>query len=362
MELGISLYPDKTTYKEDQAYIDLAVEQGYTSVFMSFLQIDIKNPKKSIQRITESAMYASKCGMDVIMDVHPMVFRYLDKDEHDLSYFHEMGVTTLRLDSGYDGRTEARMTRNPYGIKIELNMSRNTHELERVMDFHPDITKLCASHNFYPQRFTALEISQFKECTKKFKQYQLPTAAFITSQAANVSPWPISEGLCTLEEHRDVPLLTQMKHLKMMNVLDRIIIGNAFATKEELISLKEEMDRTVDTLCVELYDTLPIEKTILFDSIQEYRGDASAYMIRSSKHRMKVSKESIPAHHTSDIKRGDVLILNETYGQYKGELQIALCDRPSDSRINVVGKICEDEQLLLDELQPFQMFQLKERK
>lgn len=54
------------------------------------------------------------------------------------------------------------------------------------------------------------------------------------------------------------------------------------------------------------------------------------------------------------------MILNEAYGQYKAELQIALCDRLADSKINVVGHIVEDEMILLDAMCPFQKFQLKE--
>ena len=40
------------------------------------------------------------------------------------------------------------------------------------------------------------------------------------------------EGLPTLEDHRDLPIEVQAKHLLMTGLIDDIIISNAYATKE----------------------------------------------------------------------------------------------------------------------------------
>lgn len=361
MNLGISLYPDQTEFIQDQAYIDLAVSLGFTQVFMSFLQINIHNPSHSIQRIKESAKYASECGCDVCLDIHPMVFQYIDGSEEDLHYFHELGVSTLRLDAGYDGKTEAMMTHNPYGIQIELNVSRDTHELERILDYHPNKKKLRGSHNFYPQRYTGLSLSTFETCTKRFLDQGIQVAAFITSQKASVSPWPISEGLCTLEDHRDLSLEVQFRHLQMMGLIDTVIIGNTYASEEELRALAKWNQSTIPTLSIQMEQCSELERRIALDHIQEYRGDASQYVIRSTKHRMRVHKERLYAKKQSvDLQYGDVVILNEEYGQYKGELQIILQPRQCDPRINVIGHIPEDEHLLIKELQSFQSFRFQE--
>ena len=361
-KLGIALYPDNTELIEDQAYLKMAKDIGYERVFMSFLQIDVNNPMRSIQRIKESAKLAHDMGFSVTLDIHPMVFTYLKCKEDDLSYFHAMGIDVLRLDKGYDGYTEAMMSHNPYGIMIEVNMSNHTHYLQRILDHQPDTEHLCGSHNFYPQRFTALSLSTFQTCSEMFHRHHIHSAAFITSKHASISPWPISEGLCTLECHRDLPLRVQAQHMKMLNAVDDIIIGNAFALKEELGEVKQVFDTSIDELHIHLHEeTTPLEKELLFQGVYEYRGDASAYVIRSSKNRAKYHTYSLPAHAvTRDIHKGDILILNEAYGQYKAELQIALCDRLADSKINVVGHIVEDEMILLDAMCPFQKFQLKE--
>lgn len=359
--LGISLYPDKTSIEQDQAYLELAKQYGYQVVFMSFLQIDIKNPKQSIERIIASAKMAKAMGFSVTLDIHPMVFHYLPKKEDDLCFFYDMGVSTLRLDSTFNARTEAMMTRNPYGIQIELNMSNDTAYLSHILDYQPNVQRLCGSHNFYPQRFTGLSRERFLTCSKKFREHHIQSAAFITSQCADISPWPVSEGLCTLELHRDLDVALQARHMKMMHQVDTIIIANAFASEEELRRVREAMQEGVDDLHMVFYEgASALEKELVLAQEHEYRGDTGDYVIRSSKARMKYAKESVPAHRMiKAIHRGDVLVLNEQYGQYKAELQIALIDREGDERINVVGHIVPEEMILLEELRPFQKFNLK---
>ncbi len=62
------------------------------------------------------------------------------------------------------------------------------------------------------------------------------------------------------------------------------------------------------------------------------------------------------------MTRGDILIDNVGYGQYKGETQIALKEMKNDGRVNVVGKIAADELFLLDFLKPWSSFKLIENK
>lgn len=281
--------------------------------------------------------------------------------EDDLSYFHDIGVKILRLDSGYNGRTEAMMTHNPYGITIDVNMSNDTHYFNLIQDYLPQYQNLSASFNFYPQRYTGLSLETFQSCLRHFKNAHIQTAAFITSQTAQVTPWAISDGLCTLEDHRDLPIDIQARHMKMLKCVDDIIIGNAFASEEELKIVQKVMSTSVDYLHVTFNEDASEQEKQMVCTIHDYRGDASEYMIRSSHHKQKYAKESILAHqHIRNIQRGDILVLNDNYGQYKAEIQIALKDRAGDPRINVVGRIKEDEMLLLEQLKPFQTFELKE--
>ena len=47
-------------------------------------------------------------------------------------------------------------------------------------------------------------------------------------------------------------------------------------------------------------------------------------------------------------ERGQVVIGNNSFGKYKGELQIILKEMPIDERKNIVGTIAEEELFLLD--------------
>ncbi len=58
-----------------------------------------------------------------MVDINPALFEQLGISYDDLSFFHDMGAYGIRLDLGFTGQEEANMTRKPYGIKIEINMS-----------------------------------------------------------------------------------------------------------------------------------------------------------------------------------------------------------------------------------------------
>ena len=92
--------------------------------------------------------YANQLGMEVMVDINPGLFDQLEISYDDLSFFDEMGAYGVRLDIGFTGAEEARMTRNPYGIKIEINMSSGTNYVDNIMSYSPNTNNLLGSHNF----------------------------------------------------------------------------------------------------------------------------------------------------------------------------------------------------------------------
>jgi len=127
-------------------------------------------------------------------------------------------------------------------------------------------------------------------------------------------------------------------------------------------ALRDVVQQERFTFNVTLYDTITeLEKKIVLEEFHFYRGDVSDYLIRSTQSRVKYKKEEFKPTHTPSIRRGDILIENELYGQYKGELQIALLDMENSGKTNVVGRIVEEEIFLLNELQPWDKFAFCER-
>ncbi|MBA1326357.1 DUF871 domain-containing protein [Enterococcus faecium] len=354
-KLGISIYPERSTFEKDKAYLDLAHKYGYKRVFTSLLQIN-DDKEKVLSEFKEVVDYANSLGMEVMVDINPALFEQLEISYDDLSFFHKMGAYGVRLDIGFTGAEEAKMTRNPFGIKIEINMSSGTNYVDNIMSYSPNTDNLLGSHNFYPHRYSGLGYEHFVFCSEKFRKYNLNTMAFVNSQSAEFGPWPTQDGLCTLEDHRDLEIASQVKHLILTGLIDDISIGNAYASEEELKEMAEAFNADYPTLKVDTEEGITEnERICLFDNLHSYRGDRSEYILRSTMTRVYYKDKDFPPHNTRDMHHGDVLIDNEGYGQYKGETQIALKDMKNDGRVNVVGRISDDELFLLDFLKPWSL-------
>ena len=359
-KLGISIYPERSNFEADKAYLDLAHQYGYTRVFTSLLEI--KGDKEAVlEGFTKVIAYANSLGMEVMVDINPTLFEQLNISYDDLSFFDEMGADGIRLDLGFTGAEEARMTRNPYNLKIEINMSQGTSYVDSIMDYSPNIENLLGSHNFYPHRYTGLAFDHYVKCTEKFKKYNLNTMVFVNSHEATFGPWPTQDGLCTLEVHRDLSLKTQVKHYKLLDGIDDITIANAYASEAELKAMAEAFHAQMPELKVVPRATMTEnERKCVFEATHSYRGDRSEYMLRSTMTRVIYKDLDFPPHDTDTIKPGDVIIDNDGYGQYKGETQIALKEMKNDGRVNVVGHISEDEMFLLNFIKPWSSFKFIE--
>lgn len=171
-----------------------------------------------------------------------------------------------------------------------------------------------------------LNYNHFIKCSKQFKDLGVRTAAFVNSQKAQFGPWPVSEGLCTLEQHRNLPIEVQAKHLFAAGAIDDVIIANAFASEEELRALSA-INKNMLELKVKLSENISdIEKKIVLEELHFNRGDVSDYLVRSTQSRVKYKGQNFEPFNIVDIKRGDVLIESSLYKRYVGELQIALKD------------------------------------
>lgn len=357
--LGISIYPDKQSKQEILDYIKLASKHNFKRIFSCLLSID-KDPQVIKEEFLEINKFAKKHGMMIILDVNPRVFDQLGISYSDLSYFKEIEADGIRLDLGFNGRVESDMSFNPQDLFVEINMSQDSKYLDNVMSHHPNKKLLIACHNFYPQRFSGLSLDFFNKTSQRCRDYHLRTAAFVNSHKATTGPWKLSHGLPTLEMHRDLKITTQVKHLIATRLIDDIIIGNAFASKQELAAIGK-LDQNKITLAINnksLKDTTELEKEILFENLHFRRGDTNEYTIRSTQSRVKYKNRDFPIHTTPKVlQRGDVVIGNDNFAQYKGELQIVLKEHENiELGKNVIGKISQEELILLDYINPNESF------
>lgn len=361
--LGISIYPDKQDLQELKRYIDVAHSLGYKRIFTCLLSVD-GDKQTIINKYAQILKHADQLNMDVTLDIAPRIFAELNISYDDLTFFKEMGASTIRLDQGFDGLKEAQMTFNPQGLNIEINMSNGTKYLDNILSYQPNHLKLRGCHNFYPQEYTGLRLDHFMRCSFDFKKQGIRTAAFINSPTATTGPWPIMDGLCTVEMHRNLPLVTQLKHLMTLDLIDDIFIANAFASTRELEDIASTYFSNLLTLNVTFSPkATKLEKDIVLHEKHFNRGDISNYMIRSTQSRVKYKTFDFPIGETPEIlKKGDIIIGNNNFGQYKGELQLILADQKNtDQRRNVVAKVDESEIFLIDYIKPWSSFAFIEK-
>ena len=360
--LGISIYPYKEKEEETAAYIELAAKYGFGRIFTNLLMIDEGQEEQVLSSIKKALLLAKSLGMETVLDVNPAVFDQLKISYNDLTFFKEMGASAIRLDSTFDGMVESLLTFDTTGLDLEINISNDTYYYENILSYQPNRKRVIGCHNFYPQKYTGLDYDYFIKCSEKFKDLGLRTAAFVNSHAAQNGPHVYTNGLCTLEMHREMPIVLQAKHLIATGLIDDIIIANSFASEEELRQLSELEDNQIVFDLEFAPGTTELEKEVVVDFQHFNRGDINSYSIRSTYVKLKHAKDSIPANNTKhQVELGDITIGNDSFGQYKGELNIVKLPMPNTSEEkNVVAKIIEEEHFLIPYIKPWSKFRFRE--
>lgn len=359
MALGLSIYPAKAAETEIINYLELARKYNYEWIFTSLLAVHEQNDdSEKLKRIIK---HANELGFKIQVDVSPAVFEALDLRPDDLSYFADLGVNAIRLDEPFNGQVESVMSINPYGIEIIINASTDSHYLDLILDYRGNPRNITACHNFYPQAFTGLEHDFFIKCTEKIKAKGIKTAAFINGPSGKLCSSYEKDGVCTLEEHRNKSVVAQAREMKYLNLIDDIYFSTMFISEKELKELsdiyyKEQMI----TIDIELETEINEVEQAIIEDFHIYRGDISKYMIRSTMMRIKYAKELMTANNAqTNLKRGDIVILNDNYENYSKELHVVLCDfQPNNNKYNVVARVVEEQLVLLDLIKPWAKFNL----
>ncbi len=361
VRLGISLYPEHSTQERDFAYMEAAAAHGFDVLFIGLLGAQ-EGRDALIARYRPLLERAKELGFEVEADVNPMFFDRMGVQAHffagalDLSLFTELGVDVLRLDLGLADLEEAALTKNREGIKICMNGATLYDHPGNVLSCGGVPERMVGCMNYYPHRYTGTSLESYEMARDIWATHNLRFQTFVSSQSPDAfGPWPVTEGLPTLEIHRNLPIAVQVKHYLLMGGVSDIVIGNAYATEGELSAMARAARSDVVELHVELEDGLPSHMRALLDIPMSRRGDSRDYLIRTFETRL-ANKSRIEPFNTVDMAPGDVLVDNELYGQYSGEVQIALKPMDNSGKTNVIGHVVEDELLLLDHIQGGQRF------
>ena len=235
------------------------------------------------------------------------------------------------------------MSKNTYGIKIQLNASTITEEFfERLDGFSPNYENIDALHNFYPRIGTGISEECMIEKNALLKARGIKSCAFV--QSNNRKRSPLKDGLPTLEDHRGLEVREAANHLFALGN-ESVFIGDSLPSLKELEDLSS-LDPNVIELNIEAKTE---DKVILrlLGEVYSARTDEARDAIRASESRLILNGDIIEPFNTIDKKIGDITIDNKDYLRYMGELQILKVKNVADSRTNVVASILQKDFYLL---------------
>ena len=378
-KLEISVYPDKSPKEEVYAYMEKAAKLGFKRIFTCFLSIPEDKRESYLVEFKEFMTKAHELGFEVAADTNPEVFKLIGATPDNLKPFVDLGLDIIRMDGNFGTQGDIQLTRNQDNIKIEFNASMDSG-VELLIKNGGNREQIIMCHNFFPERYTGLDFDLFQEYNRYWKELNLHTAAFVSSNNENtIGPWQVFCGLPTVEIMRGLPIDLQARLMLAAGNVDDILIGNYPATDEELEALSKINFQAIEMRVDEVPEITANEQMIMYEFGPHWdRYDHSSFMLRSSMPRVKfkekasvqdfglssnqtVVDKNIP-HHDCDKKvftRGDVLIVNDNLAHYRGELEIVLTEIPNDGERNLVATIKEEELQLLDFIKPGHHFALK---
>ncbi|MGG0413889.1 MupG family TIM beta-alpha barrel fold protein [Peribacillus simplex] len=332
--IGISFYL-QDPHAETQ--IIHAANQGVKRAFTSLHIPEEKGDpvKRMIRLLKLSEAY----GMEIHADVSLNTLDHLGISE--VTDLWPLGIKGIRLDDGFDKETIISLSKV---FSLSLNASTlNEDELLAVLGGGVEPESLIAWHNFYPRPETGLEEEYFHEQNRMFKKYGIPIFAFIPG--AGSKRGPLHEGLPTLEKHRLMnPYaagIELIQHVEGVYVGDQ---GTEHNLLENLIAYKN-----LNIL------TVRMESRFLHSGQYKLRPDVSQDVFRLQNTRVTANVE--PSN-TVARSLGSITMDNDAYGRYRGEVQICKRDLGANHRVNVIGRVIEEDIPLLSLLKPGQTIKL----
>lgn len=381
--LGVSVYPDVSSMDDIAKYLQLASSYGFTRVFSSMFSVE-GSAEEVLEYFKTLIDIAHKHSMTVSLDVNPACFKKFGASIDDLSVFKDINVDILRMDISYGEEGDLKLVQNPHNILIEFNASfMDPSMIQQLVNQGANPDNILVCHNFYPQKYTAMKWQKFLDVNASLKAIGVRVGAFISSNAKDThGVWDAKDGLPTVERLRGLPIDLQFRMMEATNDVDDILIGNAFASEEEFMAIQEviqvskmtddnpmkkilssfgasdhlsNFEKNQRKLKVELVDDITdVEKEILFNFFPHHDvGDSSEWIWRSRLPRFLYKDTPIPQRKVEKpmFERGDVVMVNETYRNYAGEVQIVLIPIENDGQRNLIATFDDQECLLLELIQ-----------
>ena len=351
MENGISLYPGlDNTLEENLQLLDAAAKYGIRRVFTS-LHIPETNVAVLKKELAKLLAAARRYDMEIISDVSPRTLAMLDMTEFNMSAVKQLGITTLRLDYGYDAVQIARLSHNQQGIRLQLNASTITEQiLAELQAVGTDFSHIDALHNFYPRRGTGISEETLQRKNAMLQKLGIKVGAFVPSSGKQRAP--LFEGLPTLEDHRGWQTDKAARHLAALGI-DSVFISDSLPLPAELQAVADlKQDEVV--LATKMLTQDSVQQELLRHTFTA-REDEARDAIRAQESRGLI-QGTIEPENNYERKLGAVTIDNKDYLRYMGELEIIKNPQPADNRVNVAAQVLDEEIFMLKYITPGRKF------
>ncbi len=367
MDTGISLYfgngrefNEEVVRKAEQA----GVKYAFTSLHIP--------EEENVDFLSEVKNLASACGragIQLIADIGPETLEKLGISRFD--DLRDFQIGCIRPDYGLTTDEIICLSKQ---FMIVWNASTVTDEMiSEYLDAGADLHRFFALHNFYPKPYTGLSIERVYNINEKLRNFGIRTMAFVPGD--DVKRGPLMEGLPTVEEHRKKcgnvagNMLSLYEH-----DTDVVIIGDPDISEGSWNKLRDISGSTIraDSRCVintageedmaqdgpvVLHASLDEGYRYLAGSIFHDRVDSSDYVIRAVESRSRKYKRDIPPGNTGRTA-GDILISNKRYMRYECELEIAKKEMEQDPRVNIIGKVADEDLRYLPSVENGRGFEL----
>lgn len=232
----------------------------------------------------------------------------------------------LRLDFGF---TYKEISELSHKKTLAINASTIDKDfLDKLKMANTKMSNIIAIHNFYPLEYSGLSEDYFIKQNNLIKSYGLSLGAFIPGNR-NLRG-PVYRGLPTLEADRYKNPYSIFIRFERKYKLDLILLSEDVRNlyKEYICKFNNENIVTLPVSFLE--DSNYIEKI-------KVRADISDYLIRNIREERDLSPQN-----PTFIKRGDIVILNNLSGRYRGEIEIIKKDLGVSPERNLIGRVKDD--------------------
>ncbi len=353
--IGISVYLSKENKYFNREWIKKAYQHGFTSIFTS-LHIPEEEPDSYKELLLDLGIQAKNYQMDLFADISPESFGYLKIGIDRAGLLTEWGVTGLRVDYGFGAGQIAALSRQ---LRLQLNASTLTEKLMETLIKEGLNTKNTeASHNYYPRPETGLAREYFLQKNKFLKSCNIGISAFIPGDGKKRQP--LYEGLTTLEMHRYVSPVHACLDLMENCLVDSVYVGDPSLNSETLARFPMVKEKIIPLRYHAINKGEFTQIHDYLDGIQTNRIDSARDVIRIEDSRAAFHHSQIKPNNTVQRPKGTVTIDNERYGRYSGEIQITRTDLDQNDKINVIGRIIDEDIPLLSYIGGGQKFSLQQ--